>query len=288
MAALSADEEYLSGYLAPYHGSTRARYAAALVRWLGHCIAARIHILEATPTVIEQWIRAERARGVSSRTINGSLTPILGLYRWAHAHGYIPSDPGAYVRRPSIPRRTTLQWLSREQLRSWLDAACATDPVTHSLACLYALNGLRLREGLEARIEHRTCIDGHEVLRLPHRKADVADHVAIPARTVEAIAAAAGTRQTGRIHRYRGRAITPQEVYRRFDLVTELAGIGLRVRPHMLRVSFVTLSLDAGVPVRDVMASTGHSGYSMVAHYDRGWRSIARSAAIPLSEWLNT
>lgn len=288
MEALRPEEYYISGYLAPYHGATRERYAAALVRWLGYCISAGVHVLEATPTMIEQWIRAERTRGVSARTINAGLTPVLGLYRWAHAHGHTSSDPGAYVRRPSTPRRTTLQWLSREQLRTWLDAARDTDPTTHSLACLYALNGLRLSEGLDARIEHRTRIDGHEVLRLPHRKADVADHVAIPARTADAITAAAGSRQTGRIHQHRGRAIPAREVYRRFDLVTDLAATGFRVRPHMLRVTFVTLALDAGVPVRDVMASTGHSGYSMVAHYDRGWRSIARSASIPLSEWLDS
>ena len=66
------------------------------------------------------------------------------------------------------------------------------------------------------------------------------------------------------------------------------SGIGIRVRPHMLRATFITLALEAGVSVVDVMYSAGHSSLSMVAHYDRGYRSVARSAAIPLADWIDT
>lgn len=50
--------------------------------------------------------------------------------------------------------------------------------------------------------------------------------------------------------------------------------------------TFVTLALDAGVPARDVMASTGHASVEMVAYYDRAHASIRRNAAPAVADWL--
>jgi Phage integrase family. len=75
-------------------------------------------------------------------------------------------------------------------------------------------------------------------------------------------------------------------VYTLLDRVSEIAGIGFHVRPHMLRATFITLSLEAGVPVVDVMNSAGHSSLSMVSYYDRGYRDIRRAASRPLAAWL--
>lgn len=52
-----------------------------------------------------------------------------------------------------------------------------------------------------------------------------------------------------------------------------------RVRPHMLRATFVTLALEAGVPARDIMAATGHASVEMVAYYDRAFRSVGGYAS---------
>ena len=54
----------------------------------------------------------------------------------------------------------------------------------------------------------------------------------------------------------------------------------------LLRATFVTLSLDAGVPIRDVMASMGVSDMSMVQYYDRAHASIRRNASHRLADYL--
>lgn len=48
-----------------------------------------------------------------------------------------------------------------------------------------------------------------------------------------------------------------------------LAGIAEALHPHALRAAFVTLSLDAGVPIEEVAAAAGHAHISTTLGYDR-------------------
>jgi integrase/recombinase XerD len=56
------------------------------------------------------------------------------------------------------------------------------------------------------------------------------------------------------------------------------AGVRKTVSPHSLRHSFVTLALDAGVPLRDVQDSAGHADPKTARRYDRGRHSLDRFA----------
>lgn len=237
--------------------------------------------------MIESWAAGERTRGLSKRSINSKLTPIIGFYRWAFANGHTNKDIGAYVRRPSNPRRSNLKWLSRTQLVTYLDAAETVSPLAHSLVCLWSLNGTRLTETLDARIEHIGENGGHPALLLPSRKLEQQDRIGLPPRTTAALATLTGKRTKGLLHQANGKHLTGPQTYKLLDRVTEIAGTGFTVRPHMLRATFITLALEAGVPVVDVMNSAGHSSLSMVAYYDRGYRSAARNASIPLQQWLD-
>ena len=60
-------------------------------------------------------------------------------------------------------------------------------------------------------------------------------------------------------------------------------GVQKRVSPHSLRHSFVTLSLDAGVPERDVQRSTGHADGRMVNYYDHGRQNMASDATFKMA-----
>lgn len=258
-----------------------------LLDWLTVTLKAGRGLLDVTPAMIESWAAGERRRGLSKRSANAKLTPVIGFYRWAHANGHTDRDLGATVRRPSRPRRSNLTWLSREQLVSYLDAARATDPLAHSLACLFALNGLRLDETLAIRVEHIGENGGHPAIHLPRRKLEQQDRVGIPPRTHDAVRVLTNGRTSGLLHQVRGKKAAASQVYRLLDEVTAIAGIAVTVRPHMLRATFITLALEAGVPVPDVMYSAGHSSLSMVAYYDRGYRSAARNASLPLAQWLD-
>jgi len=51
--------------------------------------------------------------------------------------------------------------------------------------------------------------------------------------------------------------------------------------------TFITLSLDAGVSVRDVQNSVGHRDSRQVAYYDRNRGSLPRNATHMLSAFVD-
>ena len=56
--------------------------------------------------------------------------------------------------------------------------------------------------------------------------------------------------------------------------VARRAGIGKTVTPHTLRHAFITASLDAGVPLRDVQAAASHADPRTTIRYDRARGSL--------------
>ncbi|MEV6638180.1 tyrosine-type recombinase/integrase [Actinoplanes sp. NPDC051470] len=57
----------------------------------------------------------------------------------------------------------------------------------------------------------------------------------------------------------------------RLKALAEGAGIRIaRMRPHMLRHTFVTTMLDAGVSLRDVQIAARHADSRTTMRYDRG------------------
>lgn len=276
----------ISQYLAPYTGKTLERYYRIMLDFLGWCITARLHMLDANRVFIEQYAAAKRKGGLSKTTVSGYLVPICGFYKWAFQEGLTPTDHGSYVRRYSRPRRSHLKWYTREEARRILAASVEMGKPTSGLIHLLLLNGLRLGETLAARIEDLSTIDHMTALTLPNRKMGVMDTVTLPAATVKVLGDCIGKRKRGRILLDRGRVLTPSRVYTLCNQMSEICGLDTPVRPHQLRATFVTLSLDSGVPYRDVMASTGHADMSMVAYYDRAHAAIRRNASHRLSDWL--
>lgn len=285
MAPLT-DEQLLVGYLSPYTGKTRRSHWRVMLDWEGVLMQAQVGLLDATRQHIEAWSASELRRGLAKGTVAARLSVVCGFYRWAHQEGHIGHDPAVYVRRPSRPRRSNQRWLEGPQLVALLDGARDVDATAHLLVCLLALNGLRLEETLAARVEHLDVQGDLTTLHLPSRKGGASDRVSLPARTVDALTSVADGRDRGLLLRTTtGRRFTPSAVYALLDQITDAVDLP-KVRPHMLRATFVTLSLDAGVPIRDVMASTGHAHSSMVDYYDRGYASVRRNAAHRLSESL--
>lgn len=60
------------------------------------------------------------------------------------------------------------------------------------------------------------------------------------------------------------------------------------VHPHELRASFITLGMDAGVPLRDVQDAAGHANPATTRRYDRGRHSLDRHATYHLATYLAT
>ena len=276
-----ADEVYISRYLAAYQNRTRGTYQRVLFDWLRFCIGADLHILEADRVVIEQWANA-LGRRLRPGSVATRLVPVCGFYRWAHQEGLLAVDVAAHVRRPHRPRRSNLRWLSRQQATDLLAASRQAGPPADVLVHLLLLNGLRLGETLAARIEHLEEVDDRTVLLLPDRKMGVMDRVSLPAETITLLPGCIRTRHRGRILD----GLKAPRVYALLDALSDSTGLEFRARPHMLRATFVTLALDAGIPARDIIASAGWVSREMLEYYDRAHASIRRNASHSLATYL--
>ena len=284
LEALNQPEEFhITRFLAPYIGSTRGQYQAALLEWLTWCMTARVRMLDADRTLIEQWA-AGLGKRVKPSTVRNKLIPVCGFYRWAHEEGLIHTDPGQYVRRPRQPRRSNQKWLDQDQAAALLAASIDAGPPISGAVHLFLLNGLRRAETLTARIEHLDHQDGRTVLLLPARKMGVMDRVSLPEATVTVLADCIGRRKRGLL--LSPKRIPVQTLYNHLGKLSVTAGLDFSVRPHMLRATFITLARDAGVSDRDLIASAGWTSPAMLEYYDRAHAAIRRNASHRVADFL--
>jgi integrase/recombinase XerD len=83
------------------------------------------------------------------------------------------------------------------------------------------------------------------------------------------------------------RRLLQRDVHRYVRAIGRVAVPGKpALHPHDLRHAFVTLSLDAGVPLRDVQDSAGHASPTTTRRYDRNRRKIDRNATYALAAYL--
>lgn len=120
-----------------------------------------------------------------------------------------------------------------------------------------------------------------------YRKGDWSQRVAIPSEASDALARLVGGRRCGAVFREDSGARLRQQT-----AVGIVSSVALRVgapgiSPHSLRRTFCTLSRDAGVPDRDIMAAGGWNSPQMLDYYDMARRGLDGRAGDGLQRFLN-
>lgn len=278
----------VGSFLARYPANTRNIYRSHLKQWFAWCEDHGLDPMVVQRGHIEAWARhLGEERGLKASTVAAKLNCICGMYRFAYLDGHLAMDPAAHVRRPKVQFVSSTNGVSRSQLADVLKYAEAEGPTTYAFMCLIALNGLRIGECLATDIDHLGYERGYRTLFLPHRKGGKVATLSLAVRTSYAVEQATRGRDTGPL--LLGRDGTRMKVAAARRTVRRLcrkAGISKRISPHSFRHSFVTLALDAGVPERDIMASTGHSTPTMIAYYDRNRGSIERNATHAVAAFI--
>jgi integrase len=125
---------------------------------------------------------------------------------------------------------------------------------------MLGLLGLRIFEATSSNIEDLGEEHGHWVPRV-RGKGDKVVLVPLPPAVSRAIERSIGERITGAILlTSRGARMDRHCATRRLRGLAEQAGVRLpRMHPHMLRHTFVTTMLDAGVDLRDVQIAARHA-----------------------------
>jgi integrase/recombinase XerD len=156
-----------------------------------------------------------------------------------------------------------------------------------ALVAMLGLLGLRIFEATGADISDLGEEHGHRVLRVVGKGARVV-LVPLPPAVARAIDRAVGTRTGGPILlNTRGARMDRHAATRRLQRLAQVAGVRLpRMHPHMLRHTFVTTTLDAGVDLRDVQIAARHADPRTTTRYDRARRNLDRHPNYILAAYM--
>jgi integrase len=252
------------GTLESYRGSMLNRVLPAL----GHLTLA-----ELTPHRIRAFIDAELAKGVSPKTVRNSVGVIRSTLNGLVSHGVLRSNPASIV-RGSLPlpaRKPSV--LTRAQLQEFLQASRGDR--FEDLVLFLALTGVRLGEALalcwcEVDLEARSAIIRRSVslhrkhmptIRLGFRTIDLPGPLVAPLTRLRAESRGDGLVFQGD---RRGGCVNTRHVHHALRRTAERAGLPI-VNPHVLRHTWATNLLEAGVPVSYVSRSLGHSSTAFTA-----------------------
>lgn len=299
-AALTA-EEVARGWLLGYAESRETlrvyRYAAG--EWFSFCAEYGVDPLHAKRPLVELYKNALYDRGRSPGTVNARLSALSSFYTYAVDEDAVASSPLRGVRRPKLPDQAVSTGLTRPELRAFLAEARERGPQMFALMTLLGLNGLRVSESLLCQVTDFGSERGHRTLAVDRK--GVAGKVRVPLAppTVEALDAWLEARalhlsaDSGLLFykiRRGTREVVPHDRRDVRRYVRYIARVAVpdkpTLHPHDLRHAFVTLALDAGVPLRDVQDSAGHASPLTTRRYDRGRGRIDRHATYTLAAYL--
>jgi integrase/recombinase XerD len=163
----------------------------------------------------------------------------------------------------------------------------SANPCDFALVTMLGLLGLRIFEVTGSNTEDLGETHGHRVLRV-HGKGDKVVLVPLPPAVSRAIDRAVDSRPSGPILlSSRGTRMDRHCATRRLRALAATAGVKLpRMHPHMLRHTFVTTMLDAGVDLRDVQIAARHADPRTTMRYDRARKNLDRHPNYILAAYM--
>lgn len=277
-------------FLVSFPAATRRGYQLHLATWLQWCRFHELDPLKAQRAHIELWLReleehgnrfAKRGpRKLMPATVAGMLNPIVGFYKFCHREQYMPDDITQYVKRPKVPNDSTRQGLTRFELRACLDAAKASSALDHALWCVLAFNGPRISEACAIDVEDLATTQGYRTVHLKRAKGNRAAAVPLHPVCSNAVDHYLGTRTTGPLFlkprvEERLDGVAANRIVKR---IAKTAGVDKVITNHSLRHTHITLALNEGMGIRDLVNSMGYADARQISRYDRDKNSLARSA----------
>ena len=203
---------------------------------------------------------------------------VAGFYKTCVIDGLLEHSPADHVRRPLVPPESPTLGFTHLQFEALLTAAReSASPCDFALVAMLGLLGLLIFEATGADIADLGEEHGHRVLRVCGKGSKVV-LVPLPPAVGRAIDKAAAGRTGGPILvNSRGTRMDRHAATRRLRWLAEVAGVRItRPHPHMLRHTFVTTMLDAGVDLRDVQIAARHADPRTTMRYDRARKNPGR------------
>ena len=279
----------MAAYLARFKGQSRLHTDSDLRVFLGWCTARGLDPLAAQRHDLELYVRwLQETRRYKPSTVSRRTSVITGFYRTCVIDGVLAHSPAEYVRRPTVPPESPTLGLTHLQFEAMLTAArTSTNRYDFALVTMLGLLGLRIFEATGTEVTDLGEEHGHRVLRVVGKGTRVV-LVPLPPAVGRAIDRAAERRTAGPILlNLRGARMDRHAATRRLRHLAAVAGVRLpRMHPHMLRHTFVTTMLDAGVDLRDVQIAARHADPRTTMRYDRARKNLDRHPNYILAAYM--
>jgi integrase/recombinase XerD len=279
----------VAAYLARYTGSSRDHAYSDLRCFLAWCAERGLDPLAASRAQLELYVRwMQEVRRFKPSTVSRRFLVTAGFYRTAVIDGVLEHSPAEHVRRPAVPAESPTLGFTHLQFEAMLTAARESpNRCDFALVAMLGLLGLRIFEATGADIADLGEEHGHRVLRVCGKGSKVV-LVPLPPAVWRAIDGAMGSRTAGPILlNSRGARMDRHAATRRLRNLARSAGVRIgRTHPHMLRHTFVTTMLGAGVDLRDVQIAARHADPRTTMRYDRARNNLDRHPNYILAAYM--
>jgi site-specific recombinase XerD len=279
----------VSAYLGRYRGASRLHTESDLRIFLTWCGGQQLDPLTAIRADIERYVRwLQDVRRYQPSTVSRRLSVVVGFYRVCVIDGILAHSPADYVRRPTVPPESPTLGLGHLQFEALITTArLSANPNDFALIAMLGLLGLRIFEACGATIGDLGEEHGHRVLKV-RGKGGKTVLIPLPPAVARAIDQAVDGREGGPILRNTlGTRMDRHAATRRLKHLAETAGVRMpRMHPHMLRHTFVTTMLDAGVSLRDVQIAARHADPRTTMRYDRARKNLDRHPNYILAAYM--
>jgi integrase/recombinase XerD len=252
----------VAAHLARYRGLSREHTASDLRVFLCWCAERSLDPLAAQRAQLELYVRwCQEVRRFKPSTVSRRTSVVCGFYRTCVIDGILEHSPAKWLRRPTVPPESPTLGMTHLQFEALLTTAReSSNSFDFALVAMLGLLGLRIFEACGANVEDLGEEHGHRVLRVVGKGTKVV-LVPLPPAVGRAIDRAVDDRESGPLLRNQlGGRMDRHAATRRLRRLANTAGVHLpRMHPHMLRHTFVTTMLDAGVDLRDVQIAARHA-----------------------------
>jgi integrase/recombinase XerD len=248
----------VEAWLGEYPASTAGAYLHDLEGFVSWCGREGLDPLVIRRSDLARYLLSLDLSGLSPSTAARRASAISSFYSYLASTGEIACSPAQGLRRPRRQRRPPLG-LGADELARILRAAEKKGRSTWCLVLLLGAMGLRVSEACALAVGDLSVGPGPARIRVV-RKGGVSEDLEAP----EPIGAGLKELARGRppsaplIVSSSGRWLSRRQAHRIVAGLAERAGISRQVHPHLLRHSFVSLALMAGVPLVAVSAAAGH------------------------------
>ena len=233
-----------------------------------------------------RWL--QEVRRFKASTVSRRMSVVAGFYRTCVIDGVLEHSPAEHVRRPNVPPESPTLGLTHLQFEALLcESRQSSNDNDFALVAMLGLLGLRIFEATGSNIEDLGEEHGHRVLQVRGKGGKVV-LVPLPPAVGRAIERSVAQRTQGPILlNIRGARMDRHCATRRLRNLADRAGVRLpRMHPHMLRHTFVTTMLDAGVDLRDVQIAARHADPRTTMRYDRARKNLDRHPNYILAAYM--